>query len=601
MKPIKFRIINFKSILDSGECFFEPGYTVLAGKNESGKTTILEALAAFDENAELSKKTRPIGTNLESEIYVTFEISKDELIEELGEYHSKNLSFASKEIIIIKKTNEGYSIENDLKLPVEQNEELRKKTEARIEKIIEDSELKEDTKKWLFDKGLVLEDWEYDIPKWFENPTNANIYGKTFNITGHPTDVFTNIQEEIEQFRKNDFNRANFLDSLIGNQMPFFVLFDSFDDIFPDNISIDSIEDNSVVKDLEQVSDFKISEIISEDSQIQANHENQVNANFSDVFEEYWSQDKIKLVVRKDGDKVNFWIEENQKLFKPSQRSKGQQWYLSFYIKIVSKMQSSIPNVILIDEPGLYLHAKAQKDLLKVLEKQFKMNILVFSTHSPYLIEENRLNNIRLIEKNDGITTVVGKPWSKIADKETLTPILTAIGLGLGDSISDRFKDNIICEGMEEVIYLQAFQYVTGNHEEYNFINGGGAPKLEFFGRILEAWELNVKYLFDNDTAGKRAGNKILRDNPAALVEYASDSQGESTIDLISIEDFKKIMLEDESIEVVKNSVYLKNEGLDKVIMARKFLNQVKFENVLLSSTTMTNINQLMERLRFPD
>lgn len=601
MKPIKFRIINFKSILDSGECFFEPGYTVLAGKNESGKTTILEALAAFDENAELSKKTRPIGTNLESEIYVTFEISKDELIEELGEYHSQNLSFASKEIIIIKKTNEGYSIENDLKLPVEQNEELRKKTEARIEKIIEDSELKEDTKKWLFDKGLVLEDWEYDIPKWFENPTNANIYGKTFNITGHPTDVFTNIQEEIEQFRKNDFNRANFLDSLIGNQMPFFVLFDSFDDIFPDNISIDSIEDNSVVKDLEQVSDFKISEIISEDSQIQANHENQVNANFSDVFEEYWSQDKIKLVVRKDGDKVNFWIEENQKLFKPSQRSKGQQWYLSFYIKIVSKMQSSIPNVILIDEPGLYLHAKAQKDLLKVLEKQFKMNILVFSTHSPYLIEENRLNNIRLIEKNDGITTVVGKPWSKIADKETLTPILTAIGLGLGDSISDRFKDNIICEGMEEVIYLQAFQYVTGNHEEYNFINGGGAPKLEFFGRILEAWELNVKYLFDNDTAGKRAGNKILRDNPAALVEYASDSQGESTIDLISIEDFKKIMLEDESIEVVKNSVYLKNEGLDKVIMARKFLNQVKFENVLLSSTTMTNINQLMERLRFPD
>lgn len=264
-------------------------------------------------------------------------------------------------------------------------------------------------------------------------------------------------------------------------------------------------------------------------------------------------------------------------------------------------MQSSIPNVILIDEPGLYLHAKAQKDLLKVLEKQFKMNILVFSTHSPYLIEENRLNNIRLIEKNDGITTVVGKPWSKIADKETLTPILTAIGLGLGDSISDRFKHNIICEGMEEVIYLQAFQYVTGNHEEYNFINGGGAPKLEFFGRILEAWELNVKYLFDNDTAGKRAGNKILRDNPAALVEYASDSQGESTIDLISIEDFKKIMLEDESIEVVKNSVYLKNEGLDKVIMARKFLNQVKFENVLLSSTTMTNINQLMERLRFPD
>ncbi|MGO2645598.1 MAG: AAA family ATPase [Lactococcus cremoris] len=579
-----------------------PVIQVLAGKNESGKSTILEALELFDEEKTLSRFTSPIGTKKESEIFITFEVLKEEIEQELGEIYSKSISISNSELITIKKDMSGYTIDDGIKLPEKtqkiENEEI-KALENNIIKIIKESGLKDATKEHILNQELTFKDYEYDIPEWLKNPTNANIYGNIYSLNEPSIETFSKILELIEQFRDTEFIEKKFVNNLIKRNMPYFVKFDSFNDVFPDSVSIDSIKTNPVILDLEEVSDFKIDEIISDDSQIQANHENQVNTNFSKVFEDYWTQDDIKLVVRKDGDKINFWIEENHKLFKPSQRSKGQQWYLSFYIKVVAKMQETTPNVILIDEPGLYLHAKAQKDLLKVLERQFSSNVLVFSTHSPYLIEENRLNNIRLVEKIEGSTTIVSKPWAKIEDKETLTSILTAIGLGLGDSISDRFKNNVICEGMEEVLYLQAFQRLTNNDEDINFINGNGAAKLEFFGRILEAWELNVKYLFDNDIAGKRAGNKVLRDNPSALVNFVSDVSGESTVDLISIDDFKNIVLEDSSINVIKNSDYIKNEKLDKVILARKFLNHVKGENIELSTKSIDNIKKLMDKLYF--
>ena len=52
-RMIKFRIKNYKSIKDSGDCYLSKGITVLAGKNECGKTSILEALEDFDAHRKI--------------------------------------------------------------------------------------------------------------------------------------------------------------------------------------------------------------------------------------------------------------------------------------------------------------------------------------------------------------------------------------------------------------------------------------------------------------------------------------------------------------------------------------------------------------------
>ena len=386
------------------------------------------------------------------------------------------------------------------------------------------------------------------------------------------------------------------LEEIESESFPYFIFFDSFDDIFPDSISISEIEENTWARSLEKVSDFDISKIILKDKQKQQKFQDKINANFTSIFKKYWTQDIIKLTVAKDGDTIYFFIDEEGELYKPSQRSKGQQWYLSFFVKVIAKMSEEVPNVILIDEPGLYLHAKAQKNLLLLLEESFKNNIIMFSTHSPYLIQEENLKNIRLVEKINRKTKIISKYWAN-ATLDTKTPILTAIGVGVSDSIVDIKKNNIIVEGLEDVYYMRAFSKLIGNVKEVNFINGGGAPKVGLIGNILFGWGAEVKYLFDFDRGGIQGKNKLEKvyDICSEDIIFCSDIDGEATIDLLSTSDFIKYVKEDYEEKQGTKSRTIS----DKPLTSRKFLDKVNNNEVFLDETSLKNIQLLFEKIQF--
>ncbi len=277
-----------------------------------------------------------------------------------------------------------------------------------------------------------------------------------------------------------------------------------------------------------------------------------------------------------------------------------------FFIKIVARIKDNIPNVILIDEPGLFLHARAKKDLLRVLEENTSDYPIVFSTHSPYLITENNLENIRLVEKQDKETKILGKIHAhQTADKETLTPILTAIGLGVNDSITDINRGmNIVVEGVEDVFYLQAFKEILDDarFKNVNFINGGGSGNIGIVGSIIEGWGGRVNYLLDNDQGGRNGRDnlfdtwKVLKDK----VFYVTNQENTSIVDIFSIPDFKKYVLENESLRYSKtNSKYVKDNHKDKVLLARKFLQKVRRNeaNVKLDEQTTNNIVNLLSKI----
>ncbi|MGX7153491.1 AAA family ATPase [Enterococcus sulfureus] len=613
MKPLKFQIKNYKSIVDSGVCFFEKGYTILAGKNESGKTTILEALNDFDENRKISSEAIPIGeTQKVPEISIWFETNNDEIEEaknkvisdlKLTDYEiSHQISLRKANVIkITKMYNESnYSFISDIKL----NQkvlfpEFFEKNLA--EKLTEVAIFYPEMAKEKYSKDIkyLKEFFEKKLDKVNKAISNTNT-DNSILLDAQQMSVLLSIETFVNEFEAHKDLTESFYDYLLKNYMPYFILFSTFDDTVPDKLTIEEIHENVFAKDLEVISEFRISNIIEKNRQIQTNSVLKINSNFTNIFKSYWTQDEIKLQVEKDGDIVYFWIEENGIRYKPSQRSKGQQWFLSFYIKVVSRMQEDIPNVILIDEPGLYLHAKAQKDMLTTLENQFVNNLIVFSTHSPYLISENKLNNIRLVEKYNNITKIHNKSWSKIRDKETLTPILTAIGLSVGDSIDNRNgKRNIICEGMEDVFYLRAFQSAIKNDDQLNFINGDGADKVQFIYRILDAWGCDVKFLFDNDNAGKKASNRLQK---TELIEtkniiFVSDNENSCTVDLLSLDDFKKYVVPDFQTKINKNSEYFKDKVKDKPLLARTFLKEI--DNITLDSESIENISNLFEKLKF--
>ena len=81
MKLVKFRIKNYKSIVDSDDCYFSDKLTILAGKNESGKTSILEALEDFHEDNVIRESAVPIEGDQTPEVMVTFDVSVADLNE----------------------------------------------------------------------------------------------------------------------------------------------------------------------------------------------------------------------------------------------------------------------------------------------------------------------------------------------------------------------------------------------------------------------------------------------------------------------------------------------------------------------------------------
>ena len=102
-------------------------------------------------------------------------------------------------------------------------------------------------------------------------------------------------------------------------------------------------------------------------------------------FQDFWQQsigrnNKIRIQFELEhynatfGDKagkpyLEFWIKDEGERLYPKQRSRGVRWFLSFYMELkASATISNKPMVLLVDEPGVSLHARAQEDVLKSLK-----------------------------------------------------------------------------------------------------------------------------------------------------------------------------------------------------------------------------------------
>ncbi len=138
-----------------------------------------------------------------------------------------------------------------------------------------------------------------------------------------------------------------------------------------------------------------------------------LNHNLTSNFQDFWQQsigrnNKIHIQFEMDhynssyGTKagkpyLEFWIKDEGERLYPKQRSRGVRWFLSFYLEL--KASASIENkklVLLVDEPGVSLHARAQEDVLKVFEDINDKIQIIYTTHSPHLVEINKFTGCLL-------------------------------------------------------------------------------------------------------------------------------------------------------------------------------------------------------------
>lgn len=609
MKLTKFRIKNYKSIVDSGDCFPAEMVTILAGKNESGKSSILEALSDFNVNEKISEKAIRIEDDqTRPEIEVTFKVGRieiDQILEKSRILYKKTVP-DSIDLTFTKRYPDKYDLDGDFlnELPSDIDADFLQKIKNQIDSLVTDivqDSFRSAGRPFPTLSADDLIQFRKNFNQWkLEIHPHLGAIAQSLGSVTLQKDIddldaslqIIPLEEGEKSIRIRFFEEAM---SLIPN----FILFNSFNDIFPNAVPLADLSNNSWVKDLQKISTLDIAVIQGQNARQKVTHKQLINAEINENFKDFWTQDLTRLVFDFDNTNLFFWIEENGFHYEPEIRSQGKRWHLAFYIKVSARAKDGASNVILIDEPGLYLHANAQRDILKNIDECSKSSQIFFSTHSPYLIEPDKLERVRLVEKqSENQGTKIENKIHRFADAETLTPILTAIGLELNRGIVSIDKiSNVIVEGISDYYYLNAFKNIL-YRDRLNFIHGGSSGNMPKIGMILQGWGCDVLYLYDNDRAFKDAQANIKKEWIAISKSLLSKIPVDGAIeDMFSKHDFCRYVLEaPESDGETKNSDFVKK--LDKVLKAKNFKEKIASgEKYEFDETTLGNFSKLFDEL----
>lgn len=197
------------------------------------------------------------------------------------------------------------------------------------------------------------------------------------------------------------------------------------------------------------------------------------------------------------------------------ERSRGFRWFFSFYITFSADTQGGEAEnaILLLDEPGLFLHAKSQSDLLTHFKDDFS-NQIIYTTHSPFMVPTHNLDAIRTVNIAESVgTTVTNDPTG---DSRTLFPIQAALGYDLSQSLFHG-TSNLVVEGVTDYWILSSVSdYLRENkktalEKELVLTPAGGAQKVSYMVALLTSEQLNVLVLLDAEKAAISAKDELVK------------------------------------------------------------------------------------------
>jgi AAA ATPase domain len=249
-------------------------------------------------------------------------------------------------------------------------------------------------------------------------------------------------------------------------------------------------------------------------------------------------------------------------------RSRGFQWFFAFYITFSADTDGGHAEnaVLLLDEPGLYLHAKSQSDLLHHLEVDFSNQIL-YSTHSPFMVPTQALDSVRTVNIAEQTgTTVTNDPTG---DARTLFPLQAALGYDLAQSLFVG-PNNLVVEGVTDFWILSSVSAYasergrTSLSPSLTMTPAGGAQKVSYMVALLTSESLNVLVLLDTERDSKATKDellktKLIRDQNVVFVSEAfASSPNEADIeDLLDPAIYESLVRESYAVELKKKTLTL--------------------------------------------
>jgi len=497
MRLRKFRVRAYRCIHDSGEIKVGD-LAAFVGRNESGKTTILEALTLLNKDSKVSELDLcdEMTEELKSEVKLAegdFDLSEKEtsLIRE----KFPNLQDIRK--IKMYRSNKESKVQYDfgeIKISGEASRRLNSwenfvdKIQTFIGSMPNPIRIRVDTK-FLSGPPPRTRDVFMNMMAEFNN----NIYlvaSQDQQIIIEWKKIYQDLDNIFDNMLIGTSERSA-LENFIEDKLhPRFVYFSDYKKILG-NIDLEEFlrESKGIrPRGLEYVEEFDkaetvmnlfyLAELDAEKLEDVQNSPSRLikllhtaSRKLSDRLNPAWKGDPIHVELRwNPGNVLSVVISDvhrdgtvtNTGLL--NRRAEGFKWTFSFIVNFAAETQKAELKeaILLLDEPARNLHPAQQRGISDLLKGLAGSNQILYATHSPFMIFDYRPGNLLVVEldKRRHLSRIYYDYWN--ADDQTLIPILYGLSRGLVESIVDRqigfnSRPVIIVETMSDCMYLNSF------------------------------------------------------------------------------------------------------------------------------------------------
>ncbi|MFD8034667.1 AAA family ATPase, partial [Streptomyces sp. NPDC059717] len=465
MQLTQVRSRLFRNIVDSGDVAIAPDVTALVGKNESGKTALLSAIYRFhpvysEHSFSLGKdypRWRKVKDTRSGEIEnakpitCTFELDDADLkavADALGRgvitgrSYSRSIPYEGAHTVTLD-VDEGAALTNlyaDKDVPAALSSVLGTRSiaaaleQADALEIVEDSgyttedvasfvaaareRLADSASAWQR-AARILRDRE---PKFFYFSSYQNLPGRI---------ALADLNGQEEEPGASPMQTARALLEL-ASTTPGALSAEDFEERKAELEAVSNDITQQVFEYWKQNQDLSV-EIDLDKTTVQHPNGQQAVASHLD----------IRVKDRRHGFTNNF-----------AARSSGFQWFFSFLAAFSEFETYPHGVVVLLDEPGLSLHGRAQADFLRFInERLAPIAQVIYTTHSPFMVETARLDRVRIVEdRGPDIGAVVTDEVLAVTD-DSLFPLQAAIGYDIAQNLFVG-ADNLLVEGTSDYTYL---------------------------------------------------------------------------------------------------------------------------------------------------
>ncbi|HYM65532.1 MAG TPA: AAA family ATPase [Candidatus Sulfotelmatobacter sp.] len=576
MKIRRIKINNFKSIIDT-EFNIPKDLMALVGGNESGKSNVLSSLILFFSDSPLDQAYKHQLCIDDPKITIEFELSDQEK-------NTISLLIGNKKIntLIISKKGNVKTIENI---------NLINKSASNTPETIKSIE-----------------------------PVQINDVAAMSKNDLNPQTTKNVLEANIESIEKTPEQINNEIFALLPKLVPVLSVDDLIGkkDILLSELIAAKSESTGILStinsflslgeiDLDELSNPKLSFSIKNKMLLQS------AAKAGKKIREYWTQEDLKIhfginnetlsIHVRDGGclPIKPLIKQNMKPLEVQdanknidgreddtrwiwtdfdERSLGFRWFVTFYSKYLAAVPESENILIIIDDLGIYLNASIQEVLYKKLFNLTKKNVqIIYTTHSPYILDFTNTENILLVDKEENGTKVIEDWWKRKSFKELPKP-LRDIGVSRADHI---FKPkNLLVEGATDITVIRKLASLMGlntnvknNLESINIYPVGG--KNEAIGVALYCTVDSKKaiILFDSEPDTLKLKQKALALNVAADdISSLAGTYDKTTFVIETIEDMIPDKYIVEALNVIGKKI-VGNSWIDIGNLHRKSKNSV--------------------------